>query len=147
MFSLTLVAPDYKTLLPRLNVPVIQAITCTAPYTQWRDSVQGLPTVDVSYSAAQPEFDGALITIPIATREQKTIDPITGALPAKYMPIPERVDKMVHPALNWAPLLAGLPINGEKWPWSFITIPRATTVSAALPAWTVSAVSNCCWSI
>lgn len=104
MFSLTLVAPEYKPLLPRLNVPVIQAITCTAPYAQWRDSVQGLPTMDVSYSAAQPEFDGALITVLVATREQETVDPITGALLARYMPIPERVDKMVRLALNWARL-------------------------------------------
>ncbi len=104
MFSLTLVAPEYKTLLPRLNVPFIQAMTCSAPYAQWQESVQGLPTMDVSYSAAQPEFDGALITVPVATREQETIDPVTGALLAKYMPIPERVDKMVRLALNWARL-------------------------------------------
>ena len=56
MFSLTLAAPEYKTLLPRLNVPFIQTMTCSAPYKQWSESIQGLPTMDVSYSAAQPEF-------------------------------------------------------------------------------------------
>ena len=104
MFSLTLVAPSFKELLPRLGVPFIQAITCSAPFTQWSESVQGLPTMDVSYSAAQPEFDGALITVPVATREQETVDPLTGALLAKYVPIPERVDKMVRLALNWGRL-------------------------------------------
>jgi cobaltochelatase CobN len=63
-------------------------------------------TMDVSYAAAQPEFDGALITVPVATREQETVDPITGALLAKYMPIQERVDKMVRLALNWGRLKA-----------------------------------------
>ncbi|MBM9538658.1 cobaltochelatase subunit CobN [Desulfobulbus alkaliphilus] len=104
MFSLTLVAPSFQDLLPSLGVPFIQAITCSAPHAQWVDSVQGLPTMDVSYSAAQPEFDGALITVPVATREQNTVDPLTGALLAKYQPIPERVDKMVRLTLNWARL-------------------------------------------
>jgi cobaltochelatase CobN len=104
MFSLTLAAPEYKTLLPRLDVPFIQTMTCLAPFAQWSESVQGLPTMDVSYSAAQPEFDGALITVPCATREEKTVDPLTGALIAKYMPIDERVEKMVRLALNWARL-------------------------------------------
>ncbi|MBC7359546.1 MAG: cobaltochelatase subunit CobN [Desulfacinum sp.] len=104
MFSLTLAAPEYGTLLPRLNVPVLQTMTCSASYAHWSESVQGLPTMDVSYSVAQPEFDGALITVPCATREEESVDPITGALIAKYVPISERVDKMVRLALNWARL-------------------------------------------
>lgn len=100
MFSMTLAAPAAQHLLPSLGVPVIQAMTCSAPFAQWLESVQGLPTMDVSYSAAQPEFDGALITVPVATRG-KAIDPLTGALLAKYLPIPERVDKVVRLALNW----------------------------------------------
>lgn len=104
MFSLTLAAPEYKTLLPRLDVPFIQTMTCSVPFAQWSESVQGLPTMDVSYSAAQPEFDGTLITVPCATREEKTVDPLTGALIARYMPIDERVEKMVRLALNWARL-------------------------------------------
>ena len=104
MFSLTLAAPEYQALLPRLDVPLIQTMTCLAPYAQWAGSIQGLPTMDVSYSAAQPEFDGALITVPCATREQETVDPLTGSLIAKYMPIAERVEKVVRLALNWARL-------------------------------------------
>jgi cobaltochelatase CobN len=112
MFSLTLAAPEYETLLPRLNVPVIQAMVSLNPYAQWKESVQGMHTMDVSYAAAQPEFDGALITVPVATREQETIDPITGALLAKYMPIEERIDKLVRLALNWGRLQA--KTNAER---------------------------------
>lgn len=104
MFSLTLSAPEYKDLLPRLNVPFIQAIAAMNSYAEWRESLQGVSTMDVSFSAAQPEFDGALITVPVATREEEEIDPLTGALLAKYMPIPERVKKMVSLSLNWAKL-------------------------------------------
>lgn len=104
MFSLTLASPAFKDLLSTLGVPVIQAMTCTSPYAQWSESIQGVPTMDVSYSAAQPEFDGALITVPVATREQEEVDPLTGALLAKYMPIPERVDKVVRLTLNWGRL-------------------------------------------
>ena len=113
MFSLTLVSPSFKDLLANLGVPFIQAMTCSAPFAQWSESVQGLPTMDVSYSAAQPEFDGALITVPVATREQEAIDPLTGALLAKYMPIPERVDKMVRLALNWG-RLGRIPVEERK---------------------------------
>ena len=112
MFSLTLAAPEYKALLPRLNVPCIQAMVTLNPYAQWKESLQGMHTMDVSYSAAQPEFDGALITVPVATREQETVDPITGALLAKYMPIEERLDKMVRLSLNWGRLKA--KTNAER---------------------------------
>ncbi|WDN88744.1 cobaltochelatase CobN [Desulfosarcina sp. BuS5] len=104
MFSLTLSAPEYKDLLPWLNVPFIQAITTMNPYAEWKESLQGISTMDVSYSVAQPEFDGALITVPVATREEEEIDPLTGALLSKNMPIPDRVEKMVSLSLNWAKL-------------------------------------------
>jgi cobaltochelatase CobN len=104
MFSLTLVAPDYGRILPDLDVPFIQALTCSASRSQWQASPQGLPAMDVAYTAAQPEFDGALITVPVACREQETRDPVTGARPAATVPIAERVDKMVRLALNWARL-------------------------------------------
>ncbi len=104
MFSMTQVAPEYNDLLSKLNVPYIQAMTSTSNYQNWKESIQGMSTMDVSCSAAQPEFDGALITVPVATREQETVDPVTGALLARNMPIPERMEKMVRLTLNWARL-------------------------------------------
>ncbi|BBO92442.1 cobaltochelatase subunit CobN [Desulfosarcina ovata subsp. ovata] len=112
LFSLTVAAPEYKTLLPRLNVPFIQAMVSLNPYAQWKESLQGMHAMDVSYAVAQPEFDGALITVPVATREQDTVDPVTGALLSKSMPIEERVDKMVRLALNWGRLKA--KTNAER---------------------------------
>lgn len=104
LFSLKLASPEYEGLLERLGVVCIQAMMSMGPYADWVESVQGMRTMDVSFNAAQPEFDGNLITVPVATREQEKTDPITGALLNKYMPIHERIDKMVRLSLNWARL-------------------------------------------
>jgi cobaltochelatase CobN len=60
--------------------------------------------MDVTFQAAQPEFDGNLITIPVATREEDAVDPVTGALLSRFAPIPERTAKFASLALNWARL-------------------------------------------
>ncbi len=104
LFSLTLSSPGYKKILSGLDVPFIQAITTLTPYAEWKDSPRGISTMDVSYAVAQPEFDGALITVPVSTREEEDIDPVTGALVAKNKPVKERVRKMVSLAINWARL-------------------------------------------
>ena len=93
---------DYKTIYPDLGVPVIQAMTTLQPLASWQESVQGMTTMEVSFSAAQPEFDGTLISVPVASREQEETDPLTGALISRYAPIPGRVDRAVSLALNWA---------------------------------------------
>ena len=104
MFSLSLTAPEYRSLLDKLGVVCIQALLSMNSFAAWRDSEQGLGSMDVSFSAAQPEFDGNLISVPVATRDQETLDPVTGGLLTRYQPIPERVDKLVKLALNWARL-------------------------------------------
>ncbi len=104
LFSLTLAAPHYRDILPSLGVPCIQAITSLTSRAFWEENLQGLSLLDISYAIAQPEFDGALITVPISTREEETIDPLTGAVIATFKPITERVDKMVRLTLNWARL-------------------------------------------
>ncbi|SMC38884.1 cobaltochelatase CobN subunit [Desulfocicer vacuolatum DSM 3385] len=104
MFSLTLAHEDYKTLYPRLNVPCIQAMITLQPFESWQENVQGMTTMEVSFSAAQPEFDGCLITVPVASREQEETDPLTGALMARYIPIQDRTAKVVRMAMNWARL-------------------------------------------
>jgi len=102
--SMTLTHADYRRLFPELDVAVLQAMTSTNPYAVWKESVQGMSVMDVTFQAAQPEFDGNLIALPVATREEDTIDPITGALLARLVPIPDRVTAMVRLALNWAKL-------------------------------------------
>ncbi len=104
LFSLSLIAPEYRGLLSRLGVPCLQAMMSMSSYRDWKDSDQGMSCADVSFSAAQPEFDGNLITVPVATREEEKIDPVTGGLLSRYHPIPERCEKLVRLSLNWARL-------------------------------------------
>jgi len=102
--SMTLVDPSMSRVLPGLDVPVLQALTCSAPARWWSDSPQGLTTVDVTMQAAQPEFDGNLITLPVATRQTDEVDPVTGAVLARLGPLPERTAAMARLALRWAAL-------------------------------------------
>jgi cobaltochelatase CobN len=110
--SMTLVDPSLSQVLPGLDVPVLQATTCSAPAQWWSDSPQGLTTLDVTMQAAQPEFDGNLITLPIATRETDEVDPVTGAVLARLEPLPERTAALARLALRWA-ALRRLP-NADK---------------------------------
>lgn len=102
--SMTITNQDYRTLFPQLNVPVIQALVSSRPYAVWKESDQGMAVLDVTFQAAQPEFDGNLIAIPVATREEDTVDPITGALLPRLVPMEDRVRSFVSLALNWAGL-------------------------------------------
>ena len=104
MFSLAMAGDEYEGLLSRLGVVCIQAMLSMRSRQEWQDSVQGMSSADVSFSAAQPEFDGNIITVPVATREQDEVCSLTGGLIATNQPLPERVDKMVRLSLNWARL-------------------------------------------
>ncbi|MCD6506825.1 cobaltochelatase subunit CobN [Candidatus Poribacteria bacterium] len=90
--------------LKGLGVPVIKAILSLSTPEEWRDSPQGLNPMDVTMSVAMPEFDGMLITVPVAARKFSETDPLTGARIVRYEPIPERVEKVIRLGLNWAKL-------------------------------------------
>jgi cobaltochelatase CobN len=77
-----------------------------------KDGTPIVPLVDVSISVAMPEFDGALITVPVSAREITEFDAVTGANITKFIPIPERVSKLVRLSMRWG-RLRHLP-NEEK---------------------------------
>lgn len=104
MFSLTMASPAYRGLLAKLDVPALQAISTMQPMERWRDSPQGLTPSDVTLSIAQPEFDGLLISTPVAAKQQTQKDPVSGAVLVQYKPIADRVDQAARLALNWARL-------------------------------------------
>ena len=91
-------------MLEKLGVPFIQGITTMNTREEWETSLQGLNPMDLSISVAMPEFDGALITVPVASREITEFDPVTGANITKYIPIPERVAKLVRLSMRWGRL-------------------------------------------
>ncbi|MDR1872072.1 MAG: cobaltochelatase subunit CobN [Deltaproteobacteria bacterium] len=102
--SMCLMDETYKPILPKLDVPVIQGICAYSPRAAWAESFQGLSTMEVTHSAAMPEFDGKLITVPIAFREENKIDPLTHGLVSSLVPDLERVAKLAKLTINWGQL-------------------------------------------
>ena len=60
--------------------------------------------MDITIGVAQPELDGVIINVPVASKQCVSTDPITGAAVNKYTAMPERIAKMMRLALNWAKL-------------------------------------------
>jgi cobaltochelatase CobN len=119
MFSITMrvdrseiVSRESKGIMEKLGVPFIQGITTLNTREEWENNLQGLNPMDVSISVAMPEFDGALITVPVSAREITEFDAVTGANITKFIPIPERVAKLVRLSMRWG-RLRHLP-NEEK---------------------------------
>ncbi|MCL2134024.1 MAG: cobaltochelatase subunit CobN [Candidatus Bathyarchaeota archaeon] len=103
---------DASDTLKKLGVPIIKAITTCNTFEEWHDSMQGLNIMDVPANVAMPEFDGALITVPVATMDC-TQTTSSGARIIKFEHIEERTRKVVCLALNWGKLRR-LPNNQKK---------------------------------
>jgi len=106
------IARSEEWFLKKLNVPVLKAIVTYNNPDEWKESLQGCSPLDISMGIAMPEFDGMLITVPVAARKRTEIDPLTGARVIRFEPLPERIDKVVRLSLNWA-RLRHIP-NAEK---------------------------------
>ncbi|MCW3995994.1 MAG: cobaltochelatase subunit CobN [Candidatus Bathyarchaeota archaeon] len=111
-FSTCLSGAEAAGVLKKLNVPIIKAILTCNTYEEWRDTMQGLNIMDIPANVAMPEFDGAIITVPVAAMDYCQINPSTGTRLIKYEAIEERTQKAVRLAINWGKLRR-LP-NKEK---------------------------------
>ncbi|MGD6850956.1 MAG: cobaltochelatase subunit CobN [Candidatus Bathyarchaeia archaeon] len=111
-FSTCLSGVDASGVLKKLDVPLVKAILTCNTYEEWRDTWQGLNIMDIPANVAMPEFDGALITVPVAAMDYCQINPSTGIRLIKYETIEERTQKAVRLAINWGKL-GRLP-NKEK---------------------------------
>ncbi|UBV44871.1 cobaltochelatase subunit CobN (plasmid) [Deinococcus taeanensis] len=56
--------------LERLNIPVVQGLTTGGARGPWATSARGLNPLDTAMNVALPEFDGRLIGVPFAFKEQ-----------------------------------------------------------------------------
>lgn len=84
-----------------LAVPVLQAMPMLQTLEHWESSVNGLDGMSLVTNVYYPEFDGQIITAPIAY-----LDRVRDRLGERsiYRPIPERVRRVTSLALNWAKL-------------------------------------------
>ena len=115
MFSLSMYTRQDESadsLLKMLNVPVIKAVLTWNTFEEWQSAMQGLSPLDIPPNVVMPEFDGKLITVPIAAKSFCEKDLTTGTRIIKFAPIPERIGKLASLSLNWAKLRR--KPNGEK---------------------------------
>jgi cobaltochelatase CobN len=81
--------------LASLGVPVLQALIATTPRATWSESQAGLRPIDVAMNVAMPEFDGRIITVPIAFKELIDDDEDFGATISAYRLDTERSQRLI----------------------------------------------------
>jgi len=87
-----------------LDCPVIQAVMCGSSAAEWGESSQGLSPRDVAMHVALPEFDGRIISVPIAFKETREKDEALGAELVRNVPLPDRVAQVARLAKSWTNL-------------------------------------------
>jgi cobaltochelatase CobN len=92
-------AGENMSILERLGVPVIQAISSGMARGNWEVSRRGLNALDTAINVALPEFDGRIITVPVSFKERNAAH--SGDL---YVPHEERVDRVAGIAARLARL-------------------------------------------
>ena len=92
-------AGDNVSILERLGVPVIQAISSGMARGNWEVSRRGLNALDTAINVALPEFDGRIISVPVSFKERNAAQ--SGDL---YIPHEERVDRVAGIAARLARL-------------------------------------------
>lgn len=80
-----------------LNVPVIQSMNTFHTYEKWKNDIKGLQAMELSSNVVWPEYDGQIITVPIASTE------ISDSQGTRHVsPIADRVRKVASIARGWA---------------------------------------------
>jgi cobaltochelatase CobN len=86
----------------RLDIPVLQGIPVASSRRQWQESSLGLAPQDAAMKVVLPEFDGRIIGVPIAFKEEAP-EGRTDA-PRRYMPDRERAGRLAGIAARLARL-------------------------------------------
>ncbi len=90
-----------------LGVPLLQTITMHRTYDAWSHDASGLTSLEISSGVILPEFDGQIITIPLAS---------TGEYEGqtnRALPIPGRPGRVAAMARRWAEL-GRTPVQDRK---------------------------------
>ncbi|MEO6629949.1 MAG: cobaltochelatase subunit CobN, partial [Aquihabitans sp.] len=95
--------------LAALDVPIIQAPSCTTSSANWAASDGGLAPFDVTQGVTIPEFDGRIIAPAFAFAEVVDDGDDTGSQVKAYRTIPDRVARVAGIAMRHARLRARTP--------------------------------------
>src|SRR5215471_16457001 len=94
-----------STLFEQLRLPIFRAIRLTKRSPdQWLLSSDGLPWASVYYQVAMPELQGMIEPIPIAAEVERSVDAKTGAAIAAFVPIEDRIHRVVERISRWIQL-------------------------------------------
>ncbi|MGH8059925.1 MAG: cobaltochelatase subunit CobN, partial [Candidatus Entotheonellia bacterium] len=91
----------------RLDIPVLQGIPVASSRRQWEESSLGLAPQDAAMKVVLPEFDGRIIGVPIAFKEEAV-----GDAARLYVPDRERIRRLAGIAARQAHLRR--TPNGDK---------------------------------
>jgi cobaltochelatase CobN len=97
-FSLTVGRPIDISFFKRLDRPILQAYTLLQGEPDWRENLEGITPLDLSFSVSLPEFDGVIHSVPFASKEDR------GGGDIHHPPIAERMDLLARKAEKWARL-------------------------------------------
>ena len=94
--------------LDEADAPVIQALQVGSPQSAWAASARGLAAADLAMQVALPEFDGRIVSRPIAFKEERPVDPALGFASRLLTPDPDGIAGVADLAAAWV-RLAGTP--------------------------------------
>ena len=97
-FSLTVGRPIDISFFKRLDRPILQAYTLLQSESDWRENLEGLTPLDLSFSVSLPEFDGVIHSVPFACKQEAADGNIV------HPPIIDRMDLLARKAEKWARL-------------------------------------------
>lgn len=114
-----------KSVFERWNLPVIQAMVTYFNSEEYARDIRGLDIVSLPFCVYQPEFDGQLISVPYAAREEDE----DGR--KFYKPLPDRVARVAELAHRWAEL-SRKPLSEKRVAIIFHNMPpRNDTIGTA----------------
>lgn len=90
-----------------LNIPLLQTITMYRSYEEWQKDDKGLSAMEISSGVIWPEFDGQIISIPLATTDEHD------GRRNVVLPIPGRPERIADMALRWVELKR-TPVRDRK---------------------------------
>lgn len=91
----------YKTCFETFNVPAFQGMTTAFSLEEYLEDPAGMDIVYLTLNIYQPEMDGQIISVPIATTEKELIE---GIEVSRFKPMKERMDLLAELASRHADL-------------------------------------------
>ncbi|NLA65184.1 MAG: cobaltochelatase subunit CobN [Leucobacter sp.] len=95
---------DDDAVLADLQLPIIKGVVTSRTRQDWESSLQGIDPSNLVIQFSYPEFAGMLAGPPVGFHDDEIFDPVTQSNQVRTLPHPERIERLVSQAANWARL-------------------------------------------